>query len=54
MDSDVITVVEDTIGIVAGDNYEGWSEYWEDVAVYKERIRTILIEWEELCKSKVA
>ena len=52
MDSSFIDEIEIVLCGVACDSYNSWPEYWEDVAVYKERIRTILTEWEELCKSK--
>ena len=49
---DTVELILDNI-TYSNDNWGGWLEYHEDIAVYKERIRTILTEWEELCKSKV-
>ena len=50
--NDMMDRVEEILGILADDNFENWSEYWQDQNVYKERIRTILDEWFHYCEEK--
>ena len=53
IDTEVKRLVEDIVDTVAGDNYEGWEDYWEDQSCAVDNVLEALKEWESLCKDKI-
>lgn len=46
--------LENLLGTSAGDEYEGWSEYWDDQVIFEEKITNVLLEWRNFCEEKVS
>lgn len=52
-DPDVAETIENLIGIVADEQYEGWPDYWQAHRDTESRLRALLDEWAAYCKSRV-
>ena len=44
--------IEEIMGFVADEAFEGWPEYWEDASRVSEAIMTLLAEWKEEADNK--
>lgn len=51
-DLDITTQIQDIIGMVAGDDFEGWNDYWDDEKHIEDAIEALLTAWQEEAKRK--
>lgn len=45
------SAIDDILGHVANEGFEGWATYWDDHRVFGDRIVSLLLEWLEFVKS---
>ena len=53
MKDEIMDELGEILDSVAGDDYEGWGDYWADRNAQRDGLWGIIMDWMEMCKERM-